>query len=83
MYFKRFYRQHSLAVKQGSCYFHLLQKEEQEVREERATERRRKKELRLAELRPRAVYSDSDEDNDIERCFQNFIVLQFLPLGLL
>ncbi|XP_056602909.1 coiled-coil domain-containing protein 60-like [Triplophysa dalaica] len=59
--------QHSLAVKQGSCYFHLLQKEEQLVQEERATERRRKKELRLAELRPPAVYSDSDEDNDIER----------------
>ncbi|KAI7813115.1 putative coiled-coil domain-containing protein 60, partial [Triplophysa rosa] len=63
----RLARQHSLAVKQGRSYFHLLQKEEQEAQEERATERRRKKELRLAELRPPAVSSDSDEDNDIER----------------
>ncbi|KAA0716784.1 Coiled-coil domain-containing protein 60 [Triplophysa tibetana] len=63
----RLARQHSLAVKNGRSYFHLLQKEEQAVHEERTTERLRKKELRLAEIRPPAVYSDSDEDNDIER----------------
>lgn len=62
-------RQHSLAVKQGHSYFHLLQKEEQEEQEERAKERRRREESRLAELRPPAVCLDSDDDSDIERCF--------------
>ncbi|KAK2911035.1 hypothetical protein Q8A67_003168 [Cirrhinus molitorella] len=61
-------RQHVLAVKQGHSYFHLLQKEEQEVQEEQRRERQRREELRRTKLRHPSL-SDSDEDSDTESCF--------------
>ncbi|CAL8248997.1 unnamed protein product [Merluccius merluccius] len=55
------------AVKQGRCYFHLLQKEAQEEREEEEERRRSGEEQLKAMARPPRVLSDSDSDDDSDR----------------
>ncbi|KAJ8286012.1 hypothetical protein GJAV_G00033520 [Gymnothorax javanicus] len=57
------------AVRQGRGYFHLLQKEEQELKEAQAREQRRIEGKRRTECRPPCYESDSDSESPFRTMF--------------